>query len=100
MGNKKVIFIMGASVFFLFVLFSYIVHKNLLVQFDFNTTVRIQDKIPRRLDDFLSLFSIFGSFEISSLIILGIILLRRKIVEGMYFFYYAGILFLELFGKI
>lgn len=90
---------MGFFLFFLFVLFSYIVHKDLFTQFDFDTTVRLQDNIPRRLDDLFSWFSFIGSFEIVTLFLFLLLVIRRKLrgifVLGSYVVFHI----LELFGK-
>ena len=41
----------GGASFILFVFFSYLVHKDVFTQFDFDTTVRLQDMISRRFDE-------------------------------------------------
>lgn len=92
----------GSLVFFLFALFSYAVKKKLLNQIDFDTTVRLQDNISRRVDTPFSLFSLFGSFEVTTVIIvlLGIFFLIkfRKLYFGLGLFFVA--IFIELLGKL
>jgi undecaprenyl-diphosphatase len=92
-------FVFSLGVFFLFILFSYAVAKEWLVQFDFDTTVRLQDKIPRRFDDLFSLFSEIGQFEIMlGFLLLLIVLLRQLwIIAAVLFF---GLFHLvEIYGK-
>lgn len=70
--------------------------------FDFDTTVRLQDKIPRRFDEFFSSFSLLGSFEITTFI-LGVIFIvvlikYRRVFLGLGFFFAA--MLVEVFGKV
>lgn len=99
MAKKILYLLIGGFVFFLFVLFSYLVHKDLFTRFDFNTTVRLQDHISRRFDEFFSFFSFIGSFEIASIFLLVLIILKRKLISFLILFFYAGFHFFELFGK-
>lgn len=96
--------IIGGGLFFFFILFSWVVHKNLFTQFDFNMTVRLQDHIPRRLDGFFSLLSFIGSFEVVGvflvlLIVLSIIM-RKKLTAIFFLFGFLGLHVFELYGKI
>ena len=92
-------FIIGSLCFLAFVLFSYFVHKNLFTQFDFNTTVRLQDNIGRRFDSFFSLLSDIGIFEIMLGVLLIVLIFLRKI-RGIFVLGFFGLLHLiELYGK-
>ena len=92
--------LVGVSLFFLFVLFSYLVHKDIFTQFDFNSTVRLQDRIPRRFDDFFSGFSDVGSFEPVLIFLVVALFLRRKIIAGLVSFFLFGMFHIfELYGK-
>jgi membrane-associated phospholipid phosphatase len=103
MRRNFIFFISGIFLFSLFILFSYLVHKDVFTQIDFNTTVRLQDNISRRFDDLFSFFSTLGSFEVSGviLVITGIVLVyKRKLLTA----FSAGFLFfifhlIELYGK-
>lgn len=100
MAKRLSIFFSGLLIFFLFVFFSYLVAKEAFIRFDFDTTVRLQDKIPRRFDDFFSFFSDIGSFEPSVLVLLAIIvLLARKIRAVFAVFFFAAFHFIEIYGK-
>lgn len=90
----------GIIVFCLFVLFSYLVHKDLFIALDFDTTVKIQDYFPRRFDTWFSSFSLIGSFEIASILLLVLIALMRKLRLFFILISYTLIHFIELFGKI
>lgn len=46
-------------------LFSYIVAKEHFQQIDFDTTVKLQDNLPRRFDGGFSYFSLLGSVEVT-----------------------------------
>ncbi|MDE2026497.1 MAG: phosphatase PAP2 family protein [Patescibacteria group bacterium] len=89
----------GISIFILFILFSFLVHKNMFVGLDFNTTVRLQDHLPRRVDGPFSFLSDIGKFEVVSVILLlfwaGYRKLRYIFVLGIY----GGFHLIEIFGK-
>ncbi len=94
----------GLGTLLLFVAFSYLVHLNLFVHFDFNTTVRLQHHVSRRFDGLFSFFSDIGKFEIVTIVLLLIAGIysysHRKwlVVVGALFFY--GLMhFLEIYGK-
>lgn len=103
MTQKVLYFFLGAFVFALFVFFSYTVHKNTLTNFDFDTTVKLQDNIPRHVDTFFSTLSEIGSFEISSIIVLfiiGFLFWKRKFIAGVAVLLFFGAFHLvEIFGK-
>jgi len=79
---KKLRTIILASLFFIsFIVFTFVVKAELLSTFDFDTTVKLQDRIPHRYDSFLSFFSLIGSFEILAGFLFFIVLFRRKILS-------------------
>ena len=85
--------------FLVFVGFSFIVHKNLLNEFDFNMTVRLQDHITRRFDAWFSFFSSIGNFEPMTIILLIILGIRRKLMGFFTLCVYGGMHLFEIFGK-
>ncbi len=100
---KKTLLIISIVLFLAFIYFSYLVSKELFTQIDFDTTVRLQDRIPRRLDLPFSVFSIIGSAEITGLIwlILAIfVLFKRYIITFFSLFLLPLALIMELFGKV
>lgn len=99
MKSKWLFFLLGSLFFASFVLFSYLVHKDIFIQFDFDTTVRLQDNISHRLDEPFSIFSDIGKFE-PMLVVLIIVLIIRKKLWGFISFGLFGFLhIIELFGK-
>lgn len=99
MQQRLKIFIIGSLCFLLFVLFSFIVHKDLLTQFDFNSTVRLQDHIGRNFDQPFSFFSDIGAFEIMLGFLLIFLVFLRKI-KGIFALGFFGLFHLiELYGK-
>lgn len=100
MPKNLKLFLLGGGVFLLFVFFSYLVATEVLVQFDFDTTVKLQDNIPRRFDDPFSLLSDLGKFEVSIIVLVSLLVLTRKVLFGVMVFGLFGALHLiELFGK-
>lgn len=104
MYKKIALFLVGVGLFCSFVLFSYVVNRNTFTNLDFNTTVKLQDKVPRKVDSFFSLLSDVGSFEITGIVILciiGFLFWQRKFLAGVLVFVIFGIFHtIEIFGKI
>lgn len=99
MKKRVPLFLFGSLVFGAFVLFSYLVHKDIFTALDFNTTVRLQDNLPRRFDGLFSWLSVIGSFEPMLLLLLGLLLVFRKI-RGTFAVGFFGLFhIIELFGK-
>jgi len=98
--NKKKLLSIGILVFLAFLSVSYLVHKDLFAQFDFDTTVRIQDKISRRFDTFFSVFTLLGSTELMTLFLIVLITLLRKLKRILIFVPYFMSFVIELYGKI
>lgn len=91
----------GFVLFFLFILFSYLVHEDLFTSLDFNTTVRMQDNIPRRFDHLFSTFSDIGKFEVMTVALLLIFAVARKFLAGFAaLVMYVGFHLIEVFGKV
>jgi membrane-associated phospholipid phosphatase len=90
----------GAALFILFIFFSYLVHENVFTSSDFNTTVRLQDNIPRKFDDEFSWFSVIGNFESMLIFLILVLIFARKIIAGIATFFLFGMFhIIELFGK-
>lgn len=98
--NKKNLAGLGLIVVFAFGIFSYLVHKDLFTSFDFDTTVRIQNFIPRSFDTLFSSFSLLGSVEVMTLILLVLVGINRKIESIGVLFLYIAALVVEVFGKL
>jgi len=100
MSKRISFFLCGAFLFLVFVFFSYLVHKDIFTQFDFDTTVRLQNNISRRLDTIFSAFSDIGKFEIMFAVLVVIFAVARKIIAGFAaILLFAGFHLFELFGK-
>ncbi len=96
---KQPVFVFSAVFLAAFFLFTFIVRFEVLNNFDFNATVKIQDITPKAFDMFLSFFSLLGSFEITFLS-LALLLIFRKKKMGLFvlsLFFAAHVV--EIFGK-
>ncbi len=93
------IFGIGFLVFLVFLIFSYFVAREHFVQLDFDTTVKMQDNLSRRLDEAFSTFSIIGSFEIVSLLLLILIVFLKKLKGIIILIPYFFLHLIEIFGK-
>jgi undecaprenyl-diphosphatase len=96
---KAYTFLSGVLIFLLFIFFSFLVHKNLFAGLDFNTTIRIQDYVSRGFDTFFSILSLVGSFEITSVFLLILWIVIRKIRFIFVLLSFGVIHVFELFGK-
>lgn len=100
MTKRLLVFVSGSALFFFFIIFSYLVDKNLFKVLDFNATVRLQDNVSRRFDDFFSFFSTAGSFEILVILLVVMLILQRKILAGLVTFFLFGLFhIIEIYGK-
>lgn len=98
--KKKLWYILPAFIFFaLFVIFTFIVKDDLLNNFDFNTTVRLQNHIPKRVDGIFSSLSLVGSFEILAGILFIIFAFRKKLISLFIFIPFAIAHLVEIVGK-
>lgn len=96
---KKSPLLIGFLMFSFFILFSYLVHKDLFTQFDFDTTVKLQDSIDRTVDSAFSFLSDIGTFEVSLGFLLVVLVFSRKI-RGILALGFFGLFHLiELYGK-
>lgn len=99
MKKNFLFFLFGAVFFITFVLFSYLVHKNIFTHFDFNTTIRLQDHISRRFDDAFSLLSDIGKFEPMIILLIIILLIRKRLWGIIAFALFGSLHIFELYGK-
>lgn len=100
MSKRISFFLCGAFLFLVFVFFSYLVHKDIFTQFDFDTTVRLQNNISRRLDTIFSAFSDIGKFEIMLVLLVAIFAVVRRVLAGFIaIILFFGFHLFELFGK-
>lgn len=89
------------SVFFfvLFIALTYLVKEEYFNQFDFNTTVKLQNHIPKKIDTFFSSLSLVGSFEILAGILFIIFVFRKKLISLLIFIPFAIAHLVEIVGK-
>lgn len=100
MKTRGIFFFLGVLIFLFFIFFSWMVHKDVFTQFDFDTTVRLQDNISRRFDTAFSILSDIGNFEVVLGILIVLLFLRRKIL-GIFSLGLFGLFHLiELYGKL
>lgn len=93
------------SLFFLlaFTIFSYLVAKETFNSFDFDTTVKFQDRTPRTFDEIFSYFSLLGSAEITGVfcIILALLFLfRGKLLGFLGWLMIIPATIAEIYGKL
>ncbi len=86
-------------VFIVFILLSYFVAREYFTQFDFNTMVKMQDFLPRSVDSLFSAFSVIGSFEIVSILLIVLIIFLKKLRGILILIPYLFLHLIEVFGK-
>ncbi len=102
-GKKRdqIFLFSGLSLAFLalFYIFSFYVKGGRLKVFDFDMTVRLSDKTPMKFDPYFSFLSLTGSFEITLVILILLLILRKKIMGFLVIGVFGLAHFVELFGK-
>jgi membrane-associated phospholipid phosphatase len=100
MIKNSLLFLISIVLFSGFILFSYLVQKDIFNQLDFDITVRLQDNLTRRVDPYFSLLSLIGNFEIlTSLLIVLLIFLRKLITSILFLGGYIVFHIIEILGK-
>src|SRR3989344_3128214 len=89
----------GAVLLVIFYSFSYLVKEDVFKRFDFDMTVRIQAKIPLRIDPYFSILSLVGSFEVTLVILIVLIAIRRKIQGALLVGWFGFMHVVEIIGK-
>lgn len=93
----------GLFLLFLFFVFTLIVRSDALRPFDFDSTVRLQSKIPLRADDFFSFLSVIGRFEYTGTLLLIVLaiygFLKKKIWPIIPLGLFCAAHVIELIGK-
>lgn len=87
----------------LFTYFSYSVAKERWVSTDFDTTIKLQDHISRKFDKYFSLFSFFGSVEVTVGIVLVLSflsLIKKKWLAVFAWLFIFPASMAEVFGKL
>lgn len=90
-------------VFLAFTLFSYSVAREVWQQIDFDTTVKLQDKISSKWDGLFSYFSFIGSAEVTigmALILAVLSIIRLKFWAFVGWLLILPASFFEVFGKL
>jgi membrane-associated phospholipid phosphatase len=100
MSKRMILFTCGFLLCCFFVLFSFLVHKDIFTQMDFNATIRLQDHVSRRFDGLFSAFSEIGKVEIMSILLIVTFLVTRKFIAGaIAAVLYIGFHLVEIYGK-
>lgn len=95
--------LLSLILFGFFTYFSYTVAKEGWTQFDFDTTVKLQDRIPQRFDKYFSYLSLLGSAEVTfgfCLILALLALSRLNILAALGWFMIVPAVAAEVFGKM
>lgn len=102
MIKRKTLLFLSLIIFFLFIYFSYLVAKQRFIQLDFNTTIKLQDHLPRLLTAPSLLLTLIGSIEFSSLVWLSLLifaLLKKWWLTIIFLLLFPLGLMIELYGK-
>lgn len=100
----RIVFLLASVIVALiFTYFSYSVAKERWQKTDFDTTVKLQDHFSRKFDKYFSLFSLFGSVEVT--VGLALVLSFLNLIQKKWLAIFAWLLILpasagEVFGKL
>ncbi len=98
--KNRLWYIFFGSVFLgVFFAFTYVARGSAFKQFDFDTTVKLQNHIPISFDTLFSFFSLVGSFEVITVVFLAIIIINKKLVSFLAFIPFLGAHLIETIGK-
>lgn len=103
MHFKSAAFLISLGLFITFTAFSYTVAKEWWTQIDFDTTVKLQDRIPRRFDEFFSIFSFIGSLEVTwaiAGILAFLALFKKRFLAFLGWSLIVPATFMTLLGKL
>lgn len=92
-------FILGTLLLAFFYAFSFAVKEDVFTRFDFDMTVRIQNRIPVRIDPYLSWLSLLGSFEVMAGILAIFAIVRRKVLTLLIIPSFGFMHVVEIIGK-
>ncbi|GIW63443.1 MAG: hypothetical protein KatS3mg091_245 [Patescibacteria group bacterium] len=99
-GLKDYYIIFGLVFLLLFLVFSWLVHLDLLTKLDWFALFAAQSITPVSFDLFFSFLSVIGSFEVYTLIALISFVYYKKIIQSFYFFILYGLgHIIEIFSK-
>lgn len=97
--RSLIFFLIGLLFLISFYAFSFMLRGNGFHSFDFNMTVRIQNKIPVKFDQYLSFLSLIGDVEVIGVFLILFIIARRKILGLAILFFFGLAHFVEIYGK-
>lgn len=97
--RSLIFFAIGLFLLIAFYAFSFMLRENGLRNFDFGMTVRIQNKIPVRFDQYLSYLSLVGDVEVIGIFLILFMVARRKILGLAVVFFFGLAHFVEIYGK-
>ncbi len=100
--HRKIFFFLLTTGFLVcFFLFSLLVKKHFLTQFDFNMSVRVQDDTPIKLYKVYQFFSLLASVQGMTIILAAILLFRKQIIKGIAILsIFLSSHVVEIFGKV
>ncbi len=103
MKIKFLLLLLSIAFFAIFTFVSYTVAQEFWQSIDFDTTVKLQDRIPRNFDTFFSYFSLFGSVEVTvgiAAIFSFLSLIRFKMFSFLGWLMIIPATLGEIFGKL
>lgn len=103
MPKKRFLLLFSLAIFVAFIYFSYLVSKETYLQFDFDTTVKVQDHLSSKVDLPFSMLSLIGSAEVTGFVWLGLVILT--VIKRWWFTFFSLSTFIiamviEIFGKL
>lgn len=89
----------GLGMLGVFVGFSFLVHKNLFIHFDFDTTVKLQNHLSLRFITPFSFLSDIGKVGFMSVVLLIVMGIYRKLRAFLVFIFFGVFHLIEIYGK-
>lgn len=99
MNRQMRLYLLGGILTFLFIVFSFFVRAQVFAGFDVWATNSLQSHIGTAWDTFFSIFSVLGTIDVTSIILVVILLLYRNRNSLYILLSFGIILTFELFDK-
>lgn len=99
MNKKTYYFVIAIISFISFLTFTLLIKNELFNKIDFRLALIIQKYIPQRIDPLLSVFSLVGSFEVLTLILILILILTKKVKNFLIIIAFVFGHLIEILGK-
>lgn len=99
MNKKTSYFVIAIIAFISFLTFTLLIKNTHLNTIDYRSALFIQKYIPKKIDPILSVFSLIGSFEVLTFLLITILILTKKVKNFLIIILFVFGHLIEILGK-